>query len=90
MSGLVLLNWERDPGKNGVCKEPAAAGPGTGGNFYDIVPGHPEQSILIYRVSSTDPQIKMPELPNRIVDKRGVKLLTEWIAAMEPAACSEP
>ncbi len=88
LSGLVLLDWERDLGKNGVCKEPAAAGPGTGGHDYDIVPGHPERSILIYRVSSTDPQIKMPELPNRIVDKHGVALLTEWIAGMDPAACS--
>jgi len=88
LSGLVLLDWERDLGKNGVCKEPAAAGPGTGGHDYDIVPGHPENSILIYRVSSTDPQIKMPELPNRIVDKHGVALLTEWIAGMDPAACS--
>ena len=87
LSGLVLLDWEHGAQKNGICKEPAAAGPGTGGFDYDVVPGHPEQSILIYRVSSTDPQIKMPELPNRIVDKKGVALLTEWIQNMDPQAC---
>jgi len=86
-SGLVLLQWENGTQKNGICKEPAAAGAGTGGHSYDIVPGHPEDSILIYRVSSTDPQIKMPELPNRIVDKKGVALLTEWISAMDPNTC---
>ncbi len=86
-SGLVLLQWENGTQKNGICKEPAAAGAGTGGHSYDIVPGHPEESILIYRVSSTDPQIKMPELPNRIVDKKGVALLTEWISAMDPNTC---
>ncbi len=88
-SGLVLLAWENGAAKNGVCKEPAAAGAGTGGLDYDILPGDPEHSILIYRVSSTDPQIKMPELPNRIVDKKGVALLTEWIAAMDPATTCE-
>jgi uncharacterized repeat protein (TIGR03806 family) len=86
-SGLVLLAWEKDLGKNGVCKEPAAAGAGTGGHHFDIVPGHPEDSILIFRISSSDPSIKMPELPNRIPDKKGVELATEWISSMAPKSC---
>lgn len=86
-SGLVLLAWEDDPATHGVCKIPAAAGQGTGGFEHDIVPGHPEESIVIYRMSSTDPDIKMPELPNRIPDKKGVSLISEWIAGMEPEGC---
>ena len=66
-----------------------AAGPGTGGHDYDIVPGHPEESILVFRISSTDPEIKMPELPNKIVDKRGVELVSEWITGMTPEGCPE-
>jgi len=86
-SGLVLLAWEKFPAKNGVCKSPAAAGAGTGGFQWDIVPGHPEQSIMVYRMSSSDADIKMPELPNRIPDKKGVALISEWISGMDPNTC---
>lgn len=81
-SGLVYLAWEEVPAKYGVCKVPAAAGPGTGDNYYDILPGHPEGSIMVFRMNSLDPEIKMPELPNRIIDTRGVELIEAWIAAM--------
>src|SRR5690606_29682825 len=77
-SGLVYLAWEEVPAKYGVCKVPAAAGPGTGGNAYDILPGHPEGSIMVFRMNSLDPEIKMPELPNRIIDARGVELIEAW------------
>ena len=86
-SGLVLLAWEKEPEKNGVCKGPAAAGQGTGGFDHDIVPGSPEESIMIFRMGSTDPDIKMPELPNRVPDEKGVALVSEWIAGMEPKGC---
>jgi uncharacterized repeat protein (TIGR03806 family) len=86
-SGLVLLAWEKDLAKNGACKAPAAAGQGTGGHAYDIVPGHPEDSIMIFRMSSTDPDIKMPELPNRVPDQDGVKLVSDWISSLEPEGC---
>jgi hypothetical protein len=88
VSGLVLLEWEHDPNKNGVCKGPVAAGPGTGGFGYDIVPGLPEESIMIFRMGSTDPEIKMPELPNRIPDAEGIALVGAWIAAMQPPGCN--
>lgn len=88
-SGLELVAWQTDPAKNGVCKPPVAAGQGTGGRPYDIVPGHPEQSILIFRMGSTDPEIKMPELPNRLPDQAGIDLISTWIAAMVPKGCGE-
>lgn len=81
-SGLVFLASETDLAKVGVCKVPAAAGQGTGGNQHDIVPGKPEESIVVFRMNSLDPEIKMPELPNRVIDKAGVKLISDWIAAM--------
>ncbi|MBK8251105.1 MAG: hypothetical protein IPK82_00350 [Polyangiaceae bacterium] len=87
-SGLVLLEWEKTPLKNGICKESAAAGQGTGGHTFDIVPGAPDESIIVFRMSSTDPDIKMPELPNRVPDKKGVALIKEWIGAMSPPGCN--
>ncbi len=86
-SGLVLLAWETEPVKYGICKGPVAAGPGAGGRPKDIVPGKPEESIIPYRMSSVDPEIKMPELPNRISDSRGVDLIEAWIAGMTPVGC---
>ena len=40
-----------------------------------------------FRMSSTDPEIKMPELPNLQPDERGVALISDWIAAMTPEGC---
>ncbi len=86
-AGLVLLAWEDDPGTYGICKAPVAAGAGAGGRHYDIVPGHPEQSIIPFRMASTVPEIKMPELPNLIPDDFGVELISAWIAEMDGPAC---
>ncbi|WP_437516281.1 SO2930 family diheme c-type cytochrome [Sorangium sp. So ce1099] len=89
VSGLVLLGWEAEPSKNGVCKVAAAAGAGTGGNAYDIVPGAPDESIMVFRMGSTDPEIKMPELSNRLPDAEGIALVRAWIADMEPKGCGD-
>ncbi len=89
-SGLVFLEWEEEPSKIGICKLPAAAGPGAGGNSHDITPGDPDGSIVVYRMNSLDPDIKMPELPNRVIDVQGVELIREWIAAMPAKSCSSP
>lgn len=88
-SGLTLLAWEDDPTRYGVCKVPAAAGPGTGGHAHDIVPGDPDASILPFRIASTDPGIKMPELPNRTPDPLGLALVRAWIAEMPAQDCGE-
>jgi uncharacterized repeat protein (TIGR03806 family) len=86
-TGLFLLGWEKTPQKNGICKKPAAAGPGTGGHDFDIDPGDPANSIMLFRMSSTDPQVKMPQLPNRVPDKKGVALISEWVSSMKPNSC---
>lgn len=70
----------------GIGKRPVAAGRGSGNLDFVIDPGHPERSILIYRMKSTDPGIAMPELGRATVHDEGAKLLEEWIAAMKPAA----
>jgi len=87
-TGLVLHVDEMNPTKLGICKSPVAAGSGAGGLKADIVPGYPEESIMVRRITSTDPEVKMPEIPNRLVDEPGAELISSWIAAMEPKGCS--
>ena len=66
-----------------------AAGRGSGGREFDIVPGQPDQSIIMFRMTSVDPGIMMPELGKRLIHTEGVELIREWIAALpagKPAA----
>ncbi len=86
-TGLVLLASERSPTKNGVCKGPVAAGPGSGDRRFDVVPGAPDESIFILRMESTDPEVKMPEIPNRLPHEPGVELIREWIENLPLTAC---
>jgi uncharacterized repeat protein (TIGR03806 family) len=81
-SGLDLLASQQNPTAFGMLKPPVAAGLGSGGLQYDIVPGKPEQSILAYRIGSTHPGVMMPELGKRLVHEEGVALIRAWIAAM--------
>ncbi|HIF14361.1 MAG TPA: hypothetical protein EYQ86_03130, partial [Bacteroidetes bacterium] len=82
-SGLRLRYNEIDPYKIGIMKKPVAAGKGTGGRPYDIVPGQPDQSILIYRMESTDPGKMMPEVGRKIVHKEGVEMIRDWISHLK-------
>jgi uncharacterized repeat protein (TIGR03806 family) len=81
-SGLDLLASQQRPTAYGVYKPPVAAGLGSGGLEYDVVPGQPDRSILVYRISSTHPSVMMPELGKRLVHEEGVALVRQWIAAM--------
>jgi uncharacterized repeat protein (TIGR03806 family) len=85
-SGLDLLASQKSPVQWGVMKTPVAAGRGTGGHDYDIVPGQPDASILMFRILSQDPGIMMPELGKRLIHQEGAELVRQWIAAMPPAA----
>jgi uncharacterized repeat protein (TIGR03806 family) len=67
----------------GVCKRPGSAGPGAGGLRYDIVPGQPDMSVMIYRMAATGPQIKMPELSKSVVHDEGTQVVADWIATLE-------
>jgi uncharacterized repeat protein (TIGR03806 family) len=70
----------------GVCKPPVAAGRGTGDHMIDIIPGHPDDSILPFRMASNEPGVMMPEQGRGTVHREGLALIRDWIAAM-PGAC---
>ena len=44
---------------------------------------------MVYRMESTDPEIKMPELPTVTSDREGTALIRAWIAAMPRRPCNE-
>jgi uncharacterized repeat protein (TIGR03806 family) len=70
----------------GLCKPPVAAGRGSGDRLYDIVPGHPDASILPFRMASREPGVMMPEQGRGTVHVEGLALIRDWIAAM-PGEC---
>lgn len=86
-SGLMLHRGELNRRRLGLCKPPIAAGVGTGNRLFSIAPGSPEESIVTFRMESTDPGAMMPELGRSLIHDEGVTLLREWIASM-PGDCS--
>ena len=83
-SGL-FLTWETEkPSQRGIGKRPVAAGRGSGGLEVDIAPGHPDASILLYRMASQEPGIMMPELGRTLVHQEGLDLIREYLAKMPP------
>jgi len=87
-SGLDLDARTADPRLLGLCKPPVAAGRGTGGRAFDVVPGHADKSILTYRMQSTDPGEMMPELGRALSHDEGIDLVITYIATLA-GSCEE-
>ena len=82
-SGLRLNIEEKDPYHWGVGKSPVAAGIGAGNFLYDIYPDHANESIITFRMNSTNPGIMMPEIGRVTVHQEGVELIKTWINSLE-------
>jgi uncharacterized repeat protein (TIGR03806 family) len=82
-SGLLLHAQETDRVRLGACKIPIATGRGSGDALFDIVPGAPDQSILLHRMLSTEADVAMPELGRSLVHAEGVALIRDWIASLQ-------
>jgi parallel beta-helix repeat protein len=85
-SGLYLNLGRPEDVNFGFCKPPVAAGRGAGATRFDIVPGKPEESILVHRLASTKAAVKMPELAKGLVHAEGVELISAWIQSL-PGEC---
>jgi uncharacterized repeat protein (TIGR03806 family) len=84
-SGLEI-DWGTHPdGVLGVCKTASSAGD-TGGRRFDIVPGKPDQSVMIYRMQLTNSPYRMPE-SSQTPDAVGIRVVGDWIAALAPSDC---
>ncbi len=87
-SGLFLYKHETDPYRLGFCKRPVAAGEGSGGLDFDIVPGDAVASIVLYRMKSTRPGVMMPELGRTVQHTEAIALIEEWINSLPPENCN--
>jgi hypothetical protein len=65
----------------GVCKTPTSAGgvSNCGDAKLDIVPGDPDQSILLCRINSITPGEMMAPLGRSLVDQDGYGVIRQWI-----------
>jgi uncharacterized repeat protein (TIGR03806 family) len=82
-SGLDLSLDQDEPVRFGIFKAPVAAGRGAGIGRFVIEPGHPERSIMIVRMESTDPGVRMPVVGRGLMHAEGVELIREWISQMD-------
>jgi uncharacterized repeat protein (TIGR03806 family) len=92
-SKLLLDFASTNPADNpeilwGICKTPASAGGANCGHTYDVVPGRSDLSIMICRMTSTDPEKRMPPLGSKVVHQEGLALLSEWIDSLPAGACT--
>jgi hypothetical protein len=78
-TGLYLNLIEENQEKLGIYKKPVAAGRASGNLKYSVVPGHPDDSIMLFRMKSLDPGIMMPESGRALADDAGIKLIKDWI-----------
>ena len=82
-SGFFLNLDETNNSILGFYKSPVAAGRGSGGLKYIINPGKPDESILLYRMNSTDPGVMMPELSRNLKHEEVIPLISEWITQLK-------
>ncbi|HTN35136.1 MAG TPA: SO2930 family diheme c-type cytochrome [Marinobacter sp.] len=87
-TGLKLESWrdfETNKFAHGVCKKPVAFG---GGSLsFDVVPGNAENSIMHFRMNSTKPGDRMPELARSLIHEEGVALIARWINSLTGSGC---
>lgn len=80
-SGL-FLDMEATGSHLGICKQHVAAGSGGANLTFDIVPGKPDQSLLVTRMEATSGQAMMPRIGRTLPDKEGIALIRAWLAGM--------
>lgn len=88
-SGLMLDMSTRSFRALGLCKPPIAAGSGSGGHQYGIVPGAPDSSILVYRMETDDPANRMPEIGRSLAHAEGVGIIRRWISSLTGTCVAE-
>jgi len=83
-SGLFLDAYRAVDIHYGICKKPVAAGRGSGGKLYDIIPKDAAGSILPFRVGSAEPGVRMPPIARSVVHGEAANLITSWIDTVLP------
>ena len=81
-TGLYLNLTETREKHIGIYKKPVATGRASGNLEYSIVPGKPDESILLQRMISTDPGIMMPESGRALSHTEAIELIENWILSL--------
>ena len=84
-TGLFLGIEVTDASRLGACRTPHYT-QDFGGRLYDIVPGSPEASVLVFRMAAEHDGERMP-LGSQLADPVGLDVVSRWIAAMSPRVC---
>ena len=63
-------------------ERPVAAGRGSGGRSFSIVPGQPDASILLHRMQSSEPGVMMPQFGRTVAHDEGVALVRAYIESL--------
>ena len=79
----LFINWDYDEEgiHTGIFKIPTNFN--APGFQYDIVPGSPDESILLYRMTQTEAPAVMPQLSRSINDDMGIEIIREYILNLE-------
>jgi uncharacterized repeat protein (TIGR03806 family) len=87
VTGIAELDLRFDTplDKTGLCNAPKVDSLGVADNARVVLPKKPGDSILVKRMRSTDPDIRMPKLATRIVDEAGTAVIEDWIRSL--ASC---
>ena len=83
ISGLILDYNETDPLALGIRKKPVTRALMSEQYTYDIEPGKPENSILVYRIETDNPALRMPKIACQAHHREGLALIKDWIRAMQ-------
>ena len=86
-TAFLLEYNETNPRRLGFCKLPNSAG-FTGNRPFDIVPGNPNESILLYRMESLRAKEMMPEIGRSVIHEEGIALVREWLASLQ-GSCTQ-
>ena len=81
-TGLYLNLTETRDKHIGIYKKPVATGRASGNLEYSIVPGKPDESILLQRMISIDPGIMMPESGRALTHTEAIELIENWILSL--------
>ena len=76
-NSLFLVASETGASSYGVCLSP-----GVSQARYDIDPGNPADSYVVYRMTATQAPDVMPPLGRTVVDQQALPLVTEWISQL--------
>lgn len=81
----MRLNWSAsdDPVNLGICIPPDD--PLVPSITHIVSRGNLQRSMMHYRISSNEENVRMPLLGRTVVHEEGVALITEWIQSLEPA-----